>query len=395
MAFVASPEGLAWILVALGVIFRVNEYAANRTEFLDEAMLKVNLIGYPILPIKGPLNGQLAPPAFLVIERAAANWLGPSRYSLRFFPLVCGLGSLFLFQRLAWRTLDRWAVPLAVALFAFSDDLVYYSSEMKQYSSDIFAALACVLAGLHLAERPPTAARLIAAAALGVVATWFSHPSVFVLAGVATWLVGRAALHKQWADFAGFLILGLVWAASFLGCYLVSRSLLTENPVLWPFWHFAFLPLPPRSLADLATVFRHLLNLFVNPVNTITPLGPFPSAAIGLTLTAIGGISLAVRKPVVGWMLLAPVFLAMVASSLQSYPFHARVVLYLLPAFVILIAEGIAAIGRHIGKAPAIVLGLFLLVTPASSAIGYLSRPHLHAFDAHGDLRRDLFNGEF
>ena len=99
---------------------------------------------------------------------------------------------MFLLRRLAERTVSPVAVPIALAIAAFSDDLIYYAGEFKQYSSDLLTAMACAVLVLDLRSRPITARRAALAASLGVLATWISHPSVFVLGGGGLWLAARA-----------------------------------------------------------------------------------------------------------------------------------------------------------------------------------------------------------
>ena len=99
-----------------------------------------NVVDVPILRL---LRAALAtinsrPLGFLIFVRALATFLVDRNYVLRSLPLAAGLiASLFLFDRLAARVLPRRAALVALALFAFSDDLIYYSSEFKPYSLDL------------------------------------------------------------------------------------------------------------------------------------------------------------------------------------------------------------------------------------------------------------------
>ena len=114
---------------------------------MDEASLWGNLAGKPIFDFSEPLTGdQLAPLGFLIAQRALMSVLGVSRYAARL---------------LAARVRDRLALPvrtsgppaiwprrpalIALVLFAFSDDLIYYSSELKPYSLDLAIGLAVTL----------------------------------------------------------------------------------------------------------------------------------------------------------------------------------------------------------------------------------------------------------
>ena len=45
--------------------------------------------------------------------------------------------------------------------------------------------------------------------------------------------------------------MGLAWVASFAACYVVSHGILSKERFIWDWWDFAFLRLPPRSMAEL------------------------------------------------------------------------------------------------------------------------------------------------
>ena len=273
-AFFGSARGLTQAAIVLGIILRLADYANDRDLWLDEKYLGENVIGRPIFEFDRPLvHDQLAPPGFLVVARASSRVLGASPHALRFVPLVCGIASLFLLDAVARRSIAARAVPLVLALAAVSDDLIYYSTEFKQYMSDLVIALGCLLLAWDLEERELTPRRLAMAAGLGVAATWSSLPSVFMLAGAGLWLAVRAVSERRWRRLAALSVLGGAWGSSFAACFVVSSRLLGEGRFMWSWWGFAFLPLPPRSLADAEQVFWQFVNVFSNPVGIVTPLG--------------------------------------------------------------------------------------------------------------------------
>ena len=90
------------ILVALGVALRVREYASDRSLWLDESWLALNIVDRPLAQLFGDLSfNQAAPPGFLLIERTSVALFGPTEYALRLFPLLCGIAALPLFARFA------------------------------------------------------------------------------------------------------------------------------------------------------------------------------------------------------------------------------------------------------------------------------------------------------
>lgn len=389
-------EAMTWAAVAAGAAFRLLAYASNRSLYRDEASLLQNLVRLDVFDFHTTLTEyQLAPPAFLAIERLLVRLPGNVVLTARALPLVFGIASIFLFRIVGRRFLTREAVPIAVGLFALSDWLIYYSSEIKQYSCD----LALTLAALLLATGPPVDGclpirRLVAMAAFGVVGFWFSYPIVFVLAGVGVYLFTTAIVRRDRRALVALPVIGLLWVVSFGACYLVSHRMLDQGRFIWDWWDFAFLRIPPHSINELKLECWQLLNVFDSPSDVKTPLGPVATAFLALTLAIVGVVAIGRRWPGGLFLMTAPFALVMAASALRQYPFHGRLLIFLVPMVQMLVAQGAATLGRVGGPRFAIVLGAFLLIQPASDAVWHqFVRPLYHdGFDSHGDLRPDLLD---
>ena len=127
----------------------------NRSLWLDEALLADNILTRNLRQLFAPLDhNQAAPFGFLLAEKVLGRWLGYSEYVLRAIPLVAGITSVILFLSIARRILAPRAVPIAISLFAIAPPLIYYSSELKQYSSDTAIGLLIVWLGLVIADSP-------------------------------------------------------------------------------------------------------------------------------------------------------------------------------------------------------------------------------------------------
>jgi hypothetical protein len=229
---------VVWILLALGVALRLRVYLFNRSLWLDEAMLALNIMARPFGRLMEPLEfNQAAPLGFLFAERTAVNLFGGSEYALRFFPLVCGIASLFLFWRLVGRFLSPRAAAVALGLFVLADRLVYYSSETKPYSTDVAVGLLVwwVVARADVPSAAPARAWEWVSAVVGAVAIWFSYPVVFLLGGVGLHWAWRQTKARQWRALTVVAATGAIWAASFAAAYAVSLRGVTQNTQLAEF----------------------------------------------------------------------------------------------------------------------------------------------------------------
>ena len=378
------------IILALGIIARLGQYLADRPPWLDENSLASNILGKTGPELFGALDhGQLAPVGFLVLERFAARTLGGSMASLRLIPLVGGIAALFLALAAARRVLEPRAVVVALALLAVSDDLIYFASELKPYSTDVALGLVSLGIGLSIGPRPLSARRLVGVAAAGAAIVWFSFPAAFALAGVGAVLMASALVERRGSRVASLTVIGLTWGASILACRAVAlRQLGGGRPAMEAFWGFAFLPFPPRTLHELAWAPRRCLYLFVNPLNFETPLGAVPSALPAAGLFLMGSISLWRRSPRHFGMLALPGLFALAASACHAYPFHGRMVLFLVPALLMTIAEGCEWVRRRFGPTAWALALATVLLFPALTVLGHLVEPRVRqGFNPHGDLR--------
>ena len=141
--------------IAVGAGLRLYFYLLNRSLWFDEALLALNLSGRSFAELLQPLDyNQSAPLGFLLLQKTLISLLGNRDYWLRLIPLLAGLSSLPLFYLTARRFLRPAAVQVVLWLFALSPPLIYYSSECKQYSSDVLIALLLIWLAAPISSRP-------------------------------------------------------------------------------------------------------------------------------------------------------------------------------------------------------------------------------------------------
>ena len=392
-AFARIARRTEFLIIVVGVGLRLFNYVQNRPYWLDEQSLASSLVGCPILSFAAPLaNTQLVSPGFLAVERVVSTILGDSRPAMRLYPLVCGIASIFWFREVASRCLSARAALIALTLFTFSSDLIYYSTELKQYSGDVAIGLVCTSAALVASERlsASRAAFLLATAAL---APWFSHPSAFMIAGLGATLAVGKLLEKRWKEATFVAAAGAVAGLSFLGSYVLSMMLLDSRPKMWAFWDFAFLRLPPRSRSDLSILGFQLSEALVNPLDMIFSLMPVISAMFVSIMIGAGVVVLAGRKPATLAMIVLPILLTAFASGARRYPFHGRLLLFLVPSIDLLVAAGADALGRRTGRTfLARTLVVLVLAQPILSAANLQFSPPVRSFNRYGDFHEAVFS---
>ncbi|MCJ8283135.1 MAG: glycosyltransferase family 39 protein, partial [Rivularia sp. ALOHA_DT_140] len=324
------------------------------------------------LELLQPLDyDQGAPFGFLIVEKLANQLFGNNEYALRLFPLLSAIISFLLFYQLAKRFLRGYAIPIALAFFTTLNRLVFYATELKQYSSDIaFTLLSCLLV-MEMFRKKLNITRIILFSLLGGLTIWFSHPAIFVLTGFgASYLLINASKTRKNQVFK-ILIIYSSWLVSFAVFYFVSVQSLNNNQDLMTSWSNAF----PSSVFDIIWLFDAFGKFFYDPLG-------FKGITDGVAIFAfvIGCISLFNRQKERLVILLFPLFATFFAAYLQKYPFRGRLVLFLTPFFILLIAEGIHSLIRQTRSKPAVIggilLGAWLLFQPITKASNLLVTPN-------------------
>ena len=86
---------LAWLVGLMGGLFRLYEYFAGRSLWLDEASIALNILRRDYLELLTPLQyRQAAPVGWLWTEKLITGLWDSSEFALRFFPLLAGLACL-------------------------------------------------------------------------------------------------------------------------------------------------------------------------------------------------------------------------------------------------------------------------------------------------------------
>jgi hypothetical protein len=375
-------HGLILALVALGVVLRSWQYSGDATMWSDEIAIAQNVRSRSMWGLLSfPLVYGVAPAGFLIVEKIVTTIAGPSDYAFRLWPFVASIAALVLFARIASTRLSVVAASVSVALFSLATPLVWQGAQAKQYSSDVLATVTIVWLAQRLGSGTGLSRRTFAAAAaLGAAMIVMSHTSVFILAAVSAWLVFQAWRNRQNADHRPFwpwLALAGVWLAAALGGIWYSTSMIAPElqPFLQNFWRHGF---PPDSFSPVVQG-RWLAGRLVALFGAGAPLvGGFSyleygsaGAAIAVALAAGGTAVLAFRQPWLAATVVLSVGVTLLAAALGRYPFDNRLILFLLPLFLLAIGAAVGAIERlgSIGRRAAVVVAL--------AVVGIAARPYV------------------
>ena len=347
MSFGGPDRFLAatWAFVWLGVLLRVVTFALNFPLWGDEAFVAVNLIARGYRDLLRPLDyGQVCPLLFLWLELTATKLFGFSEWSLRLIPTLCSVASMFLFAHVAGGVTRGPARLLAVAIFAVSYYPIRHGAEVKQYSTDLLAALVLLALAIEWRRRPGQIRWLWALVATVPLALGLSHPAVFVAGGISLALARMVWNARRDRALLPFALYNLAMVVSFVGLFIVftgAQERLLLATLRSHYWAAAFPPLrePVKLFVWLAEA--HTGRMFAYPFGDARGGSSFTTLCFATALVFFWRRG----EKTLLMLTLGPFGLAFVASVMGRYPYggSARTMIFLGPAICLLSGVGLAA----------------------------------------------------
>ena len=351
-------------------------YASHRSLWLDEAYLALNILGRSTGGLLRPLAfNQGAPIGFLWIQKLVVGVGGDSEYAFRLAPLAAACLALVTFAFLAHRLLTPFAGAVAVGLLALADGPIYYASEAKQYSFDLLAMVALLLAAhLALSERLERRA-VLGSLAIGLLATAVSHAALLVAPALALLLLWKR-VSTQSRDRA-LVVVGAGWLGSALTFALLARyelghlrrTVLASGSVGEGHIQAATV-LPVGGFRKLAVAQVRLLGLPGHGVALVL-------FSLALCLTVLVGAAILARRSRDSLLLVAfPLGAAVAAIGLNQYPLLDRTVLFLVPLACLLVGAAVGGLwSAYMPRGLALLAATLVLAGPAVSATRHAIHP--------------------
>ncbi len=351
---------LTIVILAAGVLLRLQQYLLERSLWIDEARLALSIVPLRDAQLFGPLlYDQVSPPGFLAVSRLLVLVFGPSELSLRLLSLVAGCAALMATAYLARRIAGEVVSALAVLTLAASPAAIYYSQEFKHYSCDLlFGVLLPLLAMAAIRDAPSRIGKRMFAAAC-VVAVWFSASGVLVAAGALGALVAIGMIRRSWSMVAMAAGVGVLTVCSFGFAYSVSYRFASNGDLMRAFWEGAYLNVGSISgvLESFGLAISAGWGMLAGPraVLGYVVKGSYAEETIlalltlGLLAASVwGALRLVGRGAGDQAMVMCSsgaVFIA--ASLLEAYPASTRLLMFLAGPWVVMSAVGLADVAER------------------------------------------------
>jgi hypothetical protein len=182
-------------------------------------MLANNILDKNFIDLLKPLdNYQAAPVLFLWVVKLSSLLTGTSELALRTFSFLCfAFAGIFFLLYLKKHTQNIIVLVFALGLFVFNAFLIRYSSELKQYITDLFFSTLFLFLTQHYTLNKSNRTLLMLTIA-GVLGVFFSHIVVILISTIIILFILNSIENKQVNKSVGWpVIAGL--AAGGAGLY--------------------------------------------------------------------------------------------------------------------------------------------------------------------------------
>lgn len=308
-------------LFIFGVYCRTKIYLTNSPFWVDEVMLGHSFIDRDLFGMFSPLDAnQKAPPIFLCITYFIIKIFGFDELNFRIIPYVSGILSLVGFFFLVTDYINsKLGRILGYFLFVVSVPLIYYSVEFKPYSSDVLVCILLFLAYKHISLKNAGVSKIIFYSAVSIFLVLLSFPMFFVIPSM---VLAKFIEEKNISKRAILILICVLLAGLYLYLYDVHTFDFMQK-----FWFFS---------GTKKNTFKYMiggtLGYFMNNFKN-----NFSYYLVALNFAGL--IVLLKDKFDKAILFICLISLPLFTSLLLIYPFRERLVLYLLPIFIILISK--------------------------------------------------------
>lgn len=368
----------AFLLAAIG--FRLVQFFAARSLWLDESMLALNIASRSLRELLRPLDyHQVAPPLFLWLGRLGIAAAGTSEMAVRAWPMAAGLALPPLLALVAYRLIGPAGSLATIALAALSPTLVLYANEAKPYGSDAFVTVVLLAATVAVRDRPCARGRWTLLLASGVLGLLLSIPAAFVLPAVLAALALEPAGRPE--KLRWLAACAVAWVATLVTLYLGIYRAAARNPYQQQGYEQAFL-VPGEGWTG-----RALLALR----GTVWPsfagngshIPRMPDWALWIAvMVLVAGLVVLVRRtaPAIGILVALPLLLVTMASALRRYPLGVpRMMVFAAPLLILMAASALSWIASrlrpHARPAVLAAAGLLCLAPLAKARVAEAKDP--------------------
>jgi len=304
-------------IFSLGFLLRIHAYLVNNSFFVDEILLAFNVIFKSYPQLLSPLQySQAAPFLFLFLTKLITSKLGFGELAFRLIPFLSSIASVVAFYFLTKKVFDNFrARILALFLFCINFQLLFYTQVFKPYSSDILITVLILLTAFSIDMKKIKWQHSFILGVLSSIAFCFSFTALFVILGVIFVHLCFSKAFKNTTIFFLPNLTALIWYSA------INLNTITHSNYLNEYWANGF----------------NILGLEIYKINYNFLFSFYNYPLFFIFLLIIGIVWLYKSDKFKTFILISPIIITFIAAAFKIYPFERRLILFLLPIFLIFI----------------------------------------------------------
>jgi len=326
---------LIWIVVITGLYYRFKIYFMQLSIDSGEYVRLSALQNYSFLQIlkfgHSVITAVHDPYILLIIQKFFIQILGDSTLAIRFIPFLFSCLSLLVFLKVKDWFIGPQASLLATGLLAFCPVLIIRTAILEPYSTDVFVSLIVLLVIKRMSYAKLIFKESLILSFIGLVCFFFSLPSIFILMSGSLSLIIMSLFKNQRHRIFPLTLILISWVSGLFVYYIYALKYFSNTSYILQDWSDRFLPscydpyLISEIIGRLADLMRSRMGI--------------PSIG-GMGLMVVGSIFMWRTKRCQSLVFLSTLFMVILASCMNKYPFYGRVLIFLIPVFILMMASG-------------------------------------------------------
>ncbi len=321
MIFGRLETPLVISVLLIGAFLRVRQYVVDRSLWLDEAFLSLNIVNRSFSELLSPLDwSQVAPIGFLYLQKLLIISVGNNEMTLRAIPIISGLISMILIYKLTQLLFDKYTALITLMLFSASYWLIFYSNEVKQYSSDVMFYLLTFYLFFRYVWNSRKLTAYFGFGIYGALVIWFSTPMMLVLASLLLILFVRLVFSRDGEAVKRTLLMAGFILAGGISYYLLFIQNHPTAELMRSYWAKFFLPTESAAVAQKWLLMKWH-SLFKDDLG-------FDYRVYVVKIFFLAGLIGSIFRKTPVWILFFPAVIHYIASGFELYPVDTRLTLY-------------------------------------------------------------------
>lgn len=326
---------MIWIILGIGLALRL--ISLNQSLWLDEA---INVMAAKSFSFFGMLTqyavADFHPPGWFAILWFWGKLFGYSEVAVRIPSVIFGVLTVYVTYLIGKKLVSKNLGLLAALLLSINPLHIYYSQEARMYALAALVVAVNILIFTKIIKGERVSLILLVISNLGILLSDYVAYFIFPAQLVFLLVTKRIEIVKKWIlALVGALALGSLWLPVFL-TQLDTGAIASSKLPTWKFvvggFDFKTLPL---------TFVKFIIGRIslVDKVIYAAVLLPVVSLFGYLLWKGMKNLSNLPRNLLIAWVIIPPMIATIVSFFIPVYSYFR--ILFIVPGFVILIANGI------------------------------------------------------